>query len=112
MSRWEKLQVVLRSMPLNAPLDHYTVGSLFGTRKDPFNGKLAVHEGLDFSAPLGSAVLATAPGKVVFAGRKGSYGRMVEIDHGFGIRTRYAHLKRSEEHTSELQSLMRISYAD
>jgi murein DD-endopeptidase MepM/ murein hydrolase activator NlpD len=93
MSRWEKLQVVLRSMPLNAPLDHYTVGSLFGTRKDPINGKLAVHEGLDFSAPLGSAVLATAPGKVVFAGRKGSYGRMVEIDHGFGISTRYAHLK-------------------
>ncbi len=93
MSRWEKLQVILRSMPLNAPLDHYTVGSPFGTRKDPIIGKLAVHEGLDFSAPLGSAVLATAPGKVVFAGRNGSYGRMVEIDHGFGIRTRYAHLK-------------------
>lgn len=93
MSRWEKLQMVLRSMPLSAPLDHYTVGSPFGTRKDPINGKLAVHEGLDFSAPLGSTVLATAPGKVVFAGRKGSYGRMVEIDHGFGISTRYAHLK-------------------
>jgi murein DD-endopeptidase MepM/ murein hydrolase activator NlpD len=93
MSRWEKLQVVLRSLPLNAPLDSYSVGSGFGTRKDPFNNKLAVHEGLDFSAPLNSTVLATAPGKVVFAGRKGSYGRLVEIDHGFGIRTRYAHLK-------------------
>lgn len=93
MSRWEKLQVVLRSLPLNAPLDHYTVGSLFGMRKDPLNGKLAMHEGLDFSAPMASSVLSTAPGTVVFAGRKGSFGRMVEIDHGFGIHTRYAHLK-------------------
>lgn len=93
MSRWEQLQVILRSIPLNTPLDHYTIGSTYGMRKDPFNSKLAMHEGLDFSAPLGSPVLATAPGKVVFAGRKGSYGRMVEIDHGFGIHTRYAHLK-------------------
>lgn len=93
MSRWEKLHVVLRSLPLSAPLDAYTVGSSYGMRKDPLNGKLALHEGLDFSAPMGAAVLATAPGTVVVAGRKGSYGRMVEIDHGFGIRTRYAHLK-------------------
>jgi murein DD-endopeptidase MepM/ murein hydrolase activator NlpD len=93
MSRWEKLQVVLRSLPLSAPLDHYTVGSLFGMRKDPINGKLSMHEGLDFSAPMASPVLSTAPGTVVFAGRKGSYGRMVEIDHGFGIHTRYTHLK-------------------
>jgi murein DD-endopeptidase MepM/ murein hydrolase activator NlpD len=93
MSRWEKLQLVLRSLPLNAPLDSYSIGSSFGMRKDPLNGKLAMHQGLDFSAALESPVLATAPGTVVFAGRKGSYGRMVEIDHGFGIRTRYAHLK-------------------
>jgi len=68
-----KAPVILRSMPLNAPsiIHHrqpvrHPQGSI--------NGKLAVHEGLDFSAPLGSAVLATAPGKVVFAGRNGSYG--------------------------------------
>lgn len=93
MSRWEKLHAVLRSLPISAPLDSYSIGSSFGTRKDPINGKLAVHEGLDFNAAMDSPVLATAPGKVVFAGRKGSYGKMVEIDHGFGIRTRYAHLK-------------------
>lgn len=93
MGRWEKLHAVLRSLPISAPLDSYSIGSSFGTRKDPFNGKLAMHEGLDFTAAMESPVLATAPGKVVFAGRKGSYGKMVEIDHGFGIRTRYAHLK-------------------
>ncbi|GIK96726.1 MAG: hypothetical protein BroJett029_09350 [Alphaproteobacteria bacterium] len=101
MSRWEQLHAVMRSLPLNAPLDGYAIGSSFGMRKDPLNAKLAVHEGLDFTAPMGSAVLATAPGKVVFAGRKGSYGRMVEIDHGFGIHTRYAHLKEITVETGQ-----------
>lgn len=102
MSRWEKLQVVLRTLPLSSPLDTYTIGSSFGKRQDPLNGKLAMHEGLDFSAPMGATVLATAPGKVIFAGRKGGYGRMVEIDHGFGIVTRYAHLKEITVETGQV----------
>ncbi|TDQ82522.1 peptidase M23-like protein [Dongia mobilis] len=92
VARWEKLQVVLRSVPLAAPVDHYYVSSGFGSRVDPFNGKRARHEGLDLVGSLRSDVLATAPGTVVTAGWKGSYGRMVEIDHGMGIVTVYAHL--------------------
>lgn len=92
VARWEKLQVVLRSVPLAAPVDHYYVSSGFGSRVDPFNGARARHEGLDLVGSLRSDVLATAPGTVVTAGWKGSYGRMVEIDHGMGIKTVYAHL--------------------
>lgn len=93
VDRWDRLQFVLHSLPLVAPLDHFMLASGFGTRRDPLNGKLAVHEGLDFAGRLGSSVRATAPGKVVFAGWKGDYGKMVEIDHGLGIHTRYGHLK-------------------
>lgn len=50
------------------------------------------HKGVDLSAKRGSPVLASASGRVVFAGKKGAYGRMVEIEHGNGLRTRYAHL--------------------
>jgi len=52
------------------------------------------HQGVDLSAPAGTAVRATADGTVVFAGRSGAYGRTVLIDHGGGWKTRYAHLKR------------------
>ena len=92
VGRWEKLQVILRSLPLSAPVDHYYISSGFGERTDPFNGEGAIHEGLDMVDSIRSEVLATAPGKVVFAGWRGSYGRCVEIDHGLGITTVYAHL--------------------
>jgi murein DD-endopeptidase MepM/ murein hydrolase activator NlpD len=92
VNRWERLQYVLHSLPLSTPLDHFTIGSSFGRRIDPFNGRPALHEGLDFTGLVKTPVLATAPGRVVFAGWSGGYGRMVEIDHGLGIHTRYAHL--------------------
>jgi murein DD-endopeptidase MepM/ murein hydrolase activator NlpD len=63
-------------------------------RPDPFTGRYAFHPGIDFAGPWGSTVRATAPGTVVFAGNRGGYGNMVEIDHGFGIHTRYGHLSR------------------
>jgi murein DD-endopeptidase MepM/ murein hydrolase activator NlpD len=93
VDRWDRLQFVLHTLPLAAPLDHFLLSSGFGSRRDPINGRLAVHEGLDFLSELGAPVMATAPGKVVFAGWKGDYGKMVEIDHGLGIHTRYGHLK-------------------
>ncbi|MBV8169681.1 MAG: M23 family metallopeptidase, partial [Alphaproteobacteria bacterium] len=74
--------------------DEFTITSTFGYRHDPFNNLGALHEGIDMQAPLRTPVYATAPGKVVFAGWHASYGRMLEIDHGYGIRTRYAHLDR------------------
>jgi murein DD-endopeptidase MepM/ murein hydrolase activator NlpD len=92
VDRWEKLQFILRSLPLTAPIDSYYISSTYGARMDPFNGERAVHEGIDMVSKLRSEVLATAPGTVKFAGWKGGYGRVVEIDHGLGIVTRYAHL--------------------
>ncbi len=92
VARWEKMQVVLRSVPLAAPVDHYYISSGFGARVDPFNGERARHEGLDMVGTLRSDVLVTAPGTVIFAGWRGNYGRVVEIDHGLGIHTLYAHL--------------------
>lgn len=87
------LQRLLAGLPLAAPLDRFRISSLFGERSDPFTRQPALHEGLDFVAARGAEVLATAPGEVVHAGWAGAYGNMVEIDHGLGINTRYAHLK-------------------
>jgi murein DD-endopeptidase MepM/ murein hydrolase activator NlpD len=92
VDRWERLQLILRTLPLTAPIDSYYISSSYGTRTDPFNGGRALHEGIDMVGKLRSEVLATAPGTVVFAGWKGGYGRVVEINHGLGIVTRYAHL--------------------
>jgi murein DD-endopeptidase MepM/ murein hydrolase activator NlpD len=94
MDRWEALQEVIRTIPLVSPLDQYTVTSGFGERVDPVNGRKAMHYGVDLKAPLKTPVMATAPGTVVYAGWRGQYGRVVEIDHGNGIRTRYAHLRK------------------
>lgn len=91
--RGEGLRWIMAHLPLAAPLDAYRIVSEFGPRIDPINGRLAMHSGIDLASDAGSAVLAAAAGRVVFAGWYGRYGRMVEIDHGMGIRTRYAHLR-------------------
>lgn len=67
------------------------VTSGFGYRSSPFSGKREFHEGMDIVAPRGTPVVATADGRVVFSGWKPGYGRTVEIDHGWGIHTFYAH---------------------
>lgn len=67
------------------------VSSRFGYRNDPFTGQRRFHAGLDFAGRPGSEIRASGSGIVVFAGRRGAYGNMVEIDHGGGLRTRYAH---------------------
>jgi len=69
-----------------------TVTSSFGERQDPFNGEGAFHAGVDISAPSGTVVRATGDGLVDSAGMRNGYGRQVEIDHGHGVRTSYAHL--------------------
>ncbi|RMD64502.1 MAG: hypothetical protein D6826_02275 [Alphaproteobacteria bacterium] len=94
IDRWTALQDVLRSLPLSAPLNQYRISSRYGARRDPVNGRKAKHLGLDLAARSGTPVYATAPGRVVYAGWRGRYGRVVEIDHGFGIRTRYGHLRK------------------
>lgn len=89
----DKLQRLLPQVPLRTPalgMTEQTSG--FGTRLDPFLGRPAFHAGIDFRGDVGAPVRATAGGKVVSAGYNGGYGNMVEIDHGNGLTTRYAHL--------------------
>jgi murein DD-endopeptidase MepM/ murein hydrolase activator NlpD len=88
------LSAAMNHVPLTAPVSVATFdkSSGFGPRVDPFTGRYAFHSGVDFAGPWGSMVHATAPGIVVFAGNRGGYGNMVEIDHGYGIHTRYGHL--------------------
>lgn len=94
ISRWENLQRIVRNLPLIAPIDHYRLSSGFGRRRDPVSGRWSSHNGLDFAYHRNTPVLSTARGTVVYAGWRGGYGWTVEIDHGMGLRTRYAHLRR------------------
>ena len=94
LTRWESLHRVLARLPLNPPVDSFSIASGYGKRRDPFTKRWAMHGGVDFSGVYRSAIRATAPGVVTFVGRNGSYGRMVEIDHGLGLKTRYGHLSR------------------
>src|SRR3546814_2768047 len=68
------------------------LSSSYGYRHAPFTGASAMHSGLDFPGPRGTPILAAAPGRVAFVGRRSGYGNVVEVDHGQGIMTRYAHL--------------------
>jgi murein DD-endopeptidase MepM/ murein hydrolase activator NlpD len=90
----EEAQKLLSTLPLTAPLDHFQLESRFGARSDPFNGRQSIHTGLDLSAPYRTPVYNTSPGTVVFAGYAAAYGKVVEIDHGMGIHTKYAHLNQ------------------
>ena len=77
--------------PLNLPAQG-RIRSRFGYRRDPFTKERTFHQGLDISTGYGRPVRATAAGRVVEAGRNGGLGKVIEIDHGFGRSTRYAHL--------------------
>jgi murein DD-endopeptidase MepM/ murein hydrolase activator NlpD len=89
----ERLNRTLSLVPYRKPvIGEVEFTSGFGVRSDPFLGRPAMHTGLDFRAASGDPVRATANGKVVSSGWMGGYGRMVEIDHGNGLSTRYGHL--------------------
>ncbi len=81
-------------LPRDAPLVEGFVGSGFGMRTDPFTGRLSMHSGTDFAAPVGTPIFAAAGGVVVSAELHPDYGNAVEIDHGSGISTLYAHASR------------------
>lgn len=90
--RMEVLERTLVAVPSGNPADVLMMSSGFGYRSDPFTGAGAMHAGLDFRGPIGTPILAAAPGRVSFVGQKSGYGNVVEVDHGQGIMTRYAHL--------------------
>ena len=94
LSRWEALQGIMKRIPLAPPLNAFYVTSGFGKRRDPINRRWAAHYGLDLGGPFKSSVYSTAPGVVSFAGWKGKYGKLIEIDHGAGLKTRYGHLNK------------------
>lgn len=86
-----RLQTLL--VPSTAPVDG-PVGSGFGFRTDPFTGRGALHTGLDFPVDSGTPIVAAAGGVVLTAETHAAYGRMVELDHGNGLVTRYAHASK------------------
>lgn len=83
-----------RLLPLTRPTRSSSISSRFGPRTDPFLHRLAMHTGMDFKAPYGSRVYATASGTVTQAGWKGGYGNLIEIRHANGFTTRFGHLSR------------------
>jgi murein DD-endopeptidase MepM/ murein hydrolase activator NlpD len=80
-------------LPTGRPLKGGWTSSYFGIRTDPFTGKRAHHDGVDFAGKLGSDIMAVGAGVVTWSGERYGYGNLVEIDHGNGYVTRYAHSK-------------------
>lgn len=94
LARMDALERSLAGIPQVQPAHVAYVSSSYGYRADPFTGGAAFHAGLDFPGPMGSPIYAAANGVVSFVGAKQGYGNCVEIDHGNGLMTRYAHLSR------------------
>lgn len=94
LERMSALELALEGVPRVVPAAVTRISSNFGYRRDPFNRRGAMHNGIDFKGPYGSPIYAAADGEVTYAGWKGGYGRTVEITHPNGIMTRYAHLAR------------------
>ena len=93
LERWNGLRRLNEILPLGKPVNS-RVTSNYGTRKDPFTGKPKKHRGIDFAGKIGTELMAVAPGRVVSAGERVGYGTTVEIDHGLGFTTLYAHLSQ------------------
>ncbi|PHR90822.1 MAG: hypothetical protein COA69_13970 [Robiginitomaculum sp.] len=92
----ESLDKALASVPLAHPIDAESyLTSPYGRRKDPFTKRPTMHTGIDMASYRLAPIVATADGKVSFVGRRSGYGRVVEIDHGHGFKTRYAHLAKT-----------------
>lgn len=91
----ERMSTLVRGfagIPQTLPATGDMVSSSYGYRTDPFTGAGAFHAGLDFRGPIGAPIYAAAAGRVSFVGQRQGYGNCVEIDHGNGLMTRYAHM--------------------
>ena len=89
----ERLEMLLTAAPLAIPVEGpHRRTSPYGRRIDPFTRRLAFHAGTDFAAYRNAPIVSPAPGRVVYAGWRAGYGRTVEVDHGYGFRTRFGHL--------------------
>ncbi|MBN8817228.1 MAG: M23 family metallopeptidase [Sphingomonas sp.] len=92
LTRLNAMETALAAIPSSRPTAAPMETSSYGYRRDPFNGMLAFHAGIDFRGAYGQPILAAAPGKVSYVGPRQGYGNVVELDHGKGLMTRYAHL--------------------
>lgn len=92
IDKLKKKKNLLASTPSINPVSGF-ITSPFGYRKSPFTGKKTFHSGIDISNRVGTEIISSAAGKVIFAGRKTCYGKIVIIDHGYGKTTKYAHLR-------------------
>lgn len=86
---------VMKSVPVGKPVWSYWLSSPFGKRSDPFNKKSAAHKGVDLASNKGNKIKTMAKGKVIRSDWNGGYGKYVEIDHGNGFKTKYAHLNKT-----------------
>ena len=86
---------VMKSVPVGKPVWSYWLSSPFGKRSDPFNKKSAAHKGVDLASNKGNKIKTMAKGKVLRSDWNGGYGNYIEIDHGNGFKTKYAHLNKS-----------------
>ena len=102
LQKLEALQNIISTVPLISPLDYYWVSSNYGRRKDPVNKKNAMHYGIDLVAQTSTIISATAAGIVTASGKRANYGTMVEIDHGYGLKTRYGHLHKVNKKKGEI----------
>ncbi|WP_020589835.1 M23 family metallopeptidase [Desulfobacter curvatus] len=100
IDKLKKKKNLLASSPSIKPVSG-VITSPFGYRRSPFTGRRTFHSGLDISNRMGTKIVSTAAGKVVFAGRKRGYGNVVIIDHGYGKTTKYAHLRDILVHKSQ-----------
>lgn len=94
LARMDALERGLAGIPQVNPASMEFISSGFGYRADPFTGGGAFHAGLDFKGPIGAPIYAAAAGKISFAGVRQGYGNCIEIEHGNGLMTRYAHMSR------------------
>ena len=94
LARMAALERGLDGVPQVMPASIDNISSGFGYRRDPFNGSGAMHKGLDFRGPIGAPIHAAAAGKISFVGQKSGYGNVVEVSHGNGLMTRYAHMSK------------------
>jgi len=94
LQRMDALERTLIAIPSGKPSSTGMITSSYGFRRDPFTGGGAMHSGIDFKGPKGQPILAAAGGRITHAGWKSGYGKAVEVTHGNGLMTRYAHLSR------------------
>jgi len=87
-------RAALRKIPFKPPMLHFYISSDYGNRKHPKTGKISFHHGVDLAGTWQENVRVTAPGTVIYAGTEGSFGKVVRVQHAFGIVTTYAHLAR------------------